>query len=104
MRSNSTTAEARQTLNINLPVIFSHQEQQALSIWRFDSTMRVLAYFNERGHWQYEIDLERCTTSAQVLDWIFQIAEKTWATDRVLAALLHALNAILHPQSTLCGS
>jgi hypothetical protein len=79
------------------------REQQALGIWRFDYKRRVLAYFNERGHWQYEIDLDRCTTSAQVLDWIFQIVQKSWATDRVLSALLHALNAILHPQSTLCG-
>jgi hypothetical protein len=81
----------------------SQREQQALAIWRLDKKRRVLAYFNERGHWQYEIDLDRCATSAQVLDWIFQIAQKTWATDLVLAALLHALNAVLHPQSTLSG-
>lgn len=81
----------------------SEPEQEALSIWRFDPQTRVLSYFNERGAWLYEVDLDRCRTSAELLDWIFQVAQKRWATDRVLAALIHAMNAVLRPQSTLCG-
>ncbi|MGI8514051.1 MAG: hypothetical protein ACR2NT_02735 [Acidimicrobiia bacterium] len=52
---------------------------------------------------RYEVDLERCLTSAQVLDWICQVAGKTWADDQTLAGLVRAIDDILHPQGTLCS-
>ena len=52
----------------------------------------------------YPVDLEQFTTSAQVLDTIIQVAEKTWATDEVLAGLVRAINDLLRPQGTLCSS
>jgi hypothetical protein len=51
----------------------------------------------------YDIPLDRCRTSAAVLDWIFQIAEKSWATPRIIAGLIHALDYYLYPQATLCS-
>jgi hypothetical protein len=51
----------------------------------------------------YEIDLEECTTSAGVLDWIFQIESKTWASEEDLGYLVRALNVLLAPQDTLCS-
>ena len=57
----------------------------------------------QTGAWAYEIDLERCRTSAQVLDWIMQVASKIWATDAVIAGLVRALNDVLDPQATLCS-
>jgi hypothetical protein len=46
------------------------------------------------GYW-YEVDLERCNDSAQLLDWIFQVAGKL---DRngaeVVWEFLHALNLV----------
>lgn len=51
----------------------------------------------------YEVDLEECLTSAQVLDWIMQVAQKTWATDAVLAGLVRAVNEVLNPQAHLCS-
>ena len=43
----------------------------------------------------YEIDLERCITSAQKCDWLAQIAEKSWADRDVLGGLVKALDAIV---------
>lgn len=56
------------------------------------------------GRWVYEVDLERCTTSALVLDQIAQVAGKGWASDKVLARLVRALNDVLKLQANLCGS
>lgn len=52
---------------------------------------------------RYEVDLERCLTSAEVLDWICQVAGKGYADDAVLAGLVRALDDILHPQAFLCS-
>jgi hypothetical protein len=51
----------------------------------------------------YEIDIERIHDSAAVLDWIYQVSEKFWATARVTKDLLNAFNAIFHPQASLCS-
>jgi len=58
--------------------------------------------FAGKGIW-YQIDLERCRTSAEVLDWICQIGGKAWATDAIIAGLVRALNYFLHPQANLCS-
>ena len=52
----------------------------------------------------YEVDLERCLTSAQVLDVVAQVAGKVWADDATLAGLVRALVDVLHPQAHLCSS
>jgi len=44
------------------------------------------------GHGDYSIPLSRCGTPAQVLDWIFQIKRKTWATPNVVYDLLTAFD------------
>ena len=53
----------------------------------------------------YDVDLSRCHTSAAVLDWIAQIANKSWARENppVLAGLVNALNDLVHPQANLCS-
>jgi hypothetical protein len=52
---------------------------------------------------RYEIDLERITDSASMLDWISQIAKKTWATARVTRDLLNALEDVFRIQKHLCS-
>ena len=39
----------------------------------------------------YEIDLETCTGSAQVLDWIFQVFKKTWSTPELIYEILEGI-------------
>lgn len=53
---------------------------------------------------RYEVGLDECTTSAQVLDWICQVAGKTWADTPTVAGLVRALDDVLHPQANLCSS
>ena len=57
----------------------------------------------QKGKRVYGVDLERCQSSAQVLDWIVQVAKKPWATQAVVADLITALNAVLDPQATICS-
>jgi len=52
---------------------------------------------------RYEIDLERVRDSAAMLDWIFQIQGKTWASARVTKDLLNAFDSIFNPQANLCS-
>jgi len=52
---------------------------------------------------KYEIDLESISQSSGMLDWIFQVSGKTWATARVTKDLLNALDDIFHPQGNLCS-
>lgn len=69
--------------------------------WHLDVELRVL--WTNAGGYYYEIDLDTCTTPAEVLDWICQIAGKQWETPATLG-LVNALNDILHPQAHLCSS
>lgn len=49
----------------------------------------------------YYIDLEDMTNSAEMLDWIFQVRDKPWATAEVMSDLLRAFYDILDPQANL---
>jgi hypothetical protein len=40
---------------------------------------------------------------AQALDWLAQVAQKTWATDMVMADLVRAMDDMLDLQGNLCG-
>jgi hypothetical protein len=57
------------------------------------------------AYWgDYEIDIEVIRQSSQVLDWIFQIRGKGWATARVMKDLIEAFDDILYPQQNLCSN
>ncbi len=68
--------------------------------WTFDKENLTLTYAGDGG---YEVDLERCTTSAEVLDWVCQVASQQWASTEDIGNLVRAISAILEPQATLCG-
>jgi len=69
--------------------------------WHLEPELRVLV--TRTGGYRYEIDLDGCTSSAAVLDWICQIANKAWCDDETLAGLVRAFLDILHPQGNLCS-
>ena len=50
----------------------------------------------------WEIDLERCNTTAQILDWIFHMRNKSHWRDQDTLDLLEAFSAILEPMSNFC--
>ncbi len=74
------------------------------SPWSFDkkTLCLVLNAPNEEGPRDYEVDVEECTTSAHMLDWIMQVVSHG-PSDRVLAWLVRDLNRMLRPQATLCS-
>ena len=57
-----------------------------------------MAYFG-----QYELDIEAVRRSSNLLDFIFQINGKTWATARAMKDLVNAIDAIIRPQVNLCS-
>jgi len=71
--------------------------------WIFNRKDFALDHRNEKGQVDYQVALEQCTTSAQVLDWIMQVLGKTWATDATVAGLVRQLDRLLRPQKTLCS-
>jgi hypothetical protein len=71
--------------------------------WTYDKERLVLAYNLSRIGWWYEIDLERCCTSAQVLDWIFQVSIKGPISVQDVHDMIEALRFIVNPQATLCS-
>jgi hypothetical protein len=57
--------------------------------WTYHPETLVVSY----GLDEYEVDLEQCTTSAQMLDWIFQFASKSWATSEAIGDLVKILTS-----------
>lgn len=57
----------------------------------------------EHGLYGYYIDLERCKTPAQLLDYMFQIEAKTWMTLEDKGHLVEAVQDLLYPQQNLCS-
>lgn len=74
------------------------------NLWRYEPSNHTLLLLRSNGDFEYEIDLDECSTSAEVLDWIAQVAGKIWATDAVVADLVRALDDVLALQENLCGS
>ena len=67
--------------------------------WRLQASNYTLQH---KTHY-WEIDLERCNTSAQILDWIFHMRGKGGWTDQDTLDLLAAFAAILAPMSNFCS-
>jgi hypothetical protein len=64
----------------------------------------VLSYRAYGNGGEYPVDLEHFAQSpARLLDIIFQVQSKTWATRECVKGLLNALQDLIHPQSTLCS-
>lgn len=72
-----------------------------MGLWKYQESNLTL---NLTVRPWYEIDLERCNTSAQVLDWIIQIAKKRWATPEIIADLAKILDRCLDIQKNICST
>lgn len=71
--------------------------------WQYDRELMTLTITPYDGRpYEYEIDLETCTSASQVLDWIMQIANKTWCSASDLRDLIIAFRDLLNPQGYLC--
>jgi len=73
--------------------------------WKYHRTLFTLDYEPRDRHWRYQIDLEECTSSAQMLDWIFQVSNKVarCLSREDVGHLIQALQDLLWPQANLCS-
>ena len=71
-------------------------------LWSFDKETLTLGLDDQEGN-SYEIDLTRCNSSAEILDWIAQVSRKTWATETIISSLVKTLDNVLGFQENLCS-
>jgi hypothetical protein len=81
------------------------QDGDAWGPWKYKRSNLTLEYVPQDGHWWYEVDLERCGTAAEMLDWIFQIngKDKDCCSVEDLGHLIVALDDLLNPQANICS-
>jgi hypothetical protein len=61
----------------------------------YDPEDNVIVLYVYPGNSTYEVDLDRCQTSAELADWIFHLAAKTWCKGSVMMDFIQCLkNAI----------
>ena len=74
--------------------------------WKYNPDNLTLQFDKTVGgdHSYYEVDLERCTNSAEILDWIFQVHGKPWCGNKDIADLLRAFDDLMEiVQSKVCS-
>jgi hypothetical protein len=81
------------------------QEGDAWGPWVYQKENLTLQYAPRDGHWWYEVDLEKCVSSAAILDRIFQIRSKRedLVSAEDIGHLVAALNDLLQPQANVCS-
>ena len=52
---------------------------------------------------RYSIDLRKVTSSACMLDIVFDVSSKHWASSQLVGELIQQLRELFDPQITLCG-
>jgi hypothetical protein len=58
--------------------------------WEYKASNLTLVLDNEG--WEYEVDLEECNNSAEILDWIVQVSQKAFAKSSDVGDLVRALD------------
>jgi hypothetical protein len=72
------------------------------TLWKFDKQTLTLDLDDQEGNF-YEIDLTRCNSSAEILDWIAQVSRKSWATESIISSMVKTLDHVFGFQENLCG-
>ncbi len=70
--------------------------------WVYNAESLELMFLNDRDQWAYGVDLERCETSAAVLNWIVQGSYEPWISHADIGDLVEALDDIFALQRTRC--
>lgn len=68
--------------------------------WVLDTEAPALIRIAEEGICDYPVDLDRCNTAAELLDWIFHLRGRF--NTETMAAFLRAADDVLKPQANLC--
>ncbi|MBN9616128.1 MAG: hypothetical protein J0G35_11210 [Acidobacteriales bacterium] len=81
--------------------MISKQQGRTWGDWKLDTESHTLDLYMNGGI-LYSVQLTGITDSAQMLDWIIQLREKTWITNDHIGDLVSALDHIFDPQATIC--
>lgn len=80
---------------------FAIEYPERFGVWSFKAHNLTLLHDNG-----YEIDLERINSTAEMLDWIFQLNHKNLEVygRTVVSDLVAAFDAIFSPQAKCCSN
>ena len=70
--------------------------------WVFNKDDNTLDFCSSTNY-TYYIDLDECTNSAQILDWIAQVSHKLYMTSTDIGNLVKALDDIFNLQRNVCS-
>lgn len=70
-------------------------------LWSFDPS-RLALVLELAGSRKHSIDLKKMTSSACLLDSIFEVKEKEWASNEIVADLLAAFQDLFDPRVNIC--
>src|SRR5271156_2576194 len=68
--------------------------------WKLDRERRVIFYDGPHDYW---FPLAQMNNAAEVLDWIMQLHEQSWAAPEDIGNLVAALDDIFDLQNNICG-
>lgn len=71
--------------------------------WWFDRTTLTLNLLNDEGGHEYQLDIERCSSSARLLEAVTRLTTAPWATPEQVGWLLYGLTELVRPQESLCS-
>lgn len=87
--SEEEKARRRTVRKVNLTKQRESESGLTVTLRKDNLTLEI----QDGGSYLYHIDLEECTDSAGVLDWIFQVLNKDFMTPDLMFAILNELNA-----------
>jgi hypothetical protein len=70
--------------------------------WYLTEVRSLMLDEGQPGRRLYEVDLDRITSSTDALDWLCQVAHKSWATHQTVGDLLRALECCIGSLQGLC--
>jgi len=65
---------------------------------RFNDESSTIYFETRPGGWEYDVDMKRCRTAEQALDWIHQLNAKSWAKPHMgdfLSIMFSAISSTL---------
>ena len=75
------------------------KSQTTVGSWTINMPSQTILYAKTDD----EIELKDCRTCAGMLDWIFQLQEKTWISDKDMRDFLKIMNQVFYPQGLMCS-